>query len=137
VAFGVGSGVGRAVAIETGGVAVGCVTAPPGVGVGASATIGPSVGDGDGDGSTDGPTDGTGSDGLASDGIGEGAGVFVGSLVADGPGVPVGVPGDGAGVAGTPATCEAGGVGATNPAVSATVARMRFRRPMATTRRAR
>ena len=110
-----------------------------GTGVGPPATIGPSVGvadvvgaadgsiDGVADGSTDGPVPGSVETGVAS-----GVAVVTGAAVL------------GDAVATAPGELEAratsppsGRLGATAPAVSATVARMRFNTPMATTRRAR
>jgi hypothetical protein len=115
-----------------------------GVGVGTTATIGPSVGSADAGGSVDGPDDGT-TDGATDDGTTDGAtddGVGpvpspelegVGSVDDDG---AAKFP-EGAGLRPPAATSSRGRVGATTPVVSATVARMRFRSPMATTRRAR
>jgi hypothetical protein len=148
VACAVGLGVGRGVAaICRVGAAVGdgrgVVTGATTVGVGAVEAAG-GLGVTGGSGSADGPDDG------ASDAAGDGppdgsptVAVGTGSL-------GVGAAGDGraegptavwvelgAGVTVTPATPGDGWLGVTNPAVSATVARMRFRSPMATTRRAR
>jgi hypothetical protein len=137
---GVGLGVGRGVAP---GVGVGGVTLAPGelggrvagAGVGPPATIGPSVDVADGSGATDALEDSLG------DALEPGSVVGVAFDVAAG--VPDGDPEGvttgwlGAGVPEAWATPLGGLVGATTPAVSATVARMRFRTPMATTRRAR
>ncbi len=144
VAVGVGAGVRAGVAVGLGvldaagavavgpGVGVAGVTpgdVDPGVGVGPPAVIGPSLGCVDPDGATEGscedPTDGEGPvlppPGPDASGTGDAACDGVGS----------------AGLALARATPPSGPVGVTNPAVSATVARMRFRSPMATTRRAR
>jgi hypothetical protein len=133
---GVGPDVGFVVGVGLGvelGVGVGPATV--GVGVGPSATIGPSLGalpeaDGDADGSSALPV----GDAVA---VGATVGLAVGGAEAlgfTGSGEAVD---DGAGVRGSPATPWSGCVGATTPAVSATVARMRLRTPKATTRRAR
>jgi hypothetical protein len=135
VGLAVGLAVGRGVATTGGRPAF----VEPGVGVGATATIGPSEGgveaagsvDGPGvgaiDGSTDGPTDG--GDGsvpppVEADGVGA-ADEDGTTAPTDGPGLPIA------------AIPSSRWVGPTSPAVSATVARIRFRSPMATTRRAR
>ena len=135
-AVGVGRGVGWAVgrAVETAGDGDGRVD--PGVGVGMTATAGGSVGmtadaEGSADGATDGSTEGTTADGVGS-GLAPVEPVGVGSLA----GGDVGAC-DGAGVPRLPAMSPFGRAGATRPAVNATVARMRFRSPMATTSRAR
>jgi hypothetical protein len=154
----VGRGVGAGVAA---GVGVGPVPGPRiggfdaaggcGVGVGTTATIGllgAGVADGTGDGSTDaGATDAGGSiDPLGSGDAGGSEPVTLlgcGSPELDEEGVvAVGAGGltaaELAGVGELPAAIPVPGwAGATNPAVSATVARTRFRRPKATTRRAR
>jgi hypothetical protein len=154
----IGRGVGAGVAA---GVGVGRVPGPRiggfdaaggrGVGVGTTATIGllgVGVADGTGDGSIDeGATDAGGSgDPLASGDAGVSepvAPLGCGSPELDDEGV-VAVDAGGlttaepAGVGEFPAAIPVPGwAGATNPAVSATVARTRFRRPRATTRRAR
>jgi hypothetical protein len=137
VGFGVGCAVGRGVATTGGRPAF----VEPGVGVGTTATIGPSVGgveaggsvDGSGEdsieGSTDDPTAG------ATEGEGSVPPLLdgVGSAEADG----VTAAPDGPGLAPMAAIPSSRCGGATNPVVNATVARMRFRSPMATTRRAR
>jgi hypothetical protein len=126
VAAGVGAGVWRTGAT----VGVGAV-ATGGVGVGPSATIGP-LGVDDG-GGADGGADGTGvvSGPLGPDGVALGAGWVLDVGVDAG-----GVDGD-PGVLLATATPPSGAVGMTAPAVRATVARMRFSSPIATTRRAR
>jgi hypothetical protein len=142
VAWAVGWGVGATgVGVETRGVGVAVGT--PGVGVGITATIGPPLGEidavGKADGTTaDGSTDGTTPEelgsGVAPLGVGVAAEVALGAALA-----PTAVaPGreDGAWLPAA-AIPLGGGVGATKPAVSATVARMRLRSPMATTKRAR
>lgn len=149
--------VGRAVGTGVGSVAVGLppgprtggvgVTAGGAVGVGPTATMG-LLGTGVTDGSTDGGIEGpTAIDPLGCGALGTGdPDALVGC---DGPDVRdpegVAVSPDGetealpAGAAdGLPAMIpDPSGAGATNPAVSATVASTRLRRPMATTRRAR
>jgi hypothetical protein len=136
VGFAVGSAVGRGV-LSGAGVVVGgfgTLVTGWGVGVGPSATMGPPVGAAEAVGSAEGVTDGS------SDGCGPGsdaAGVVAGlGLV---PGEPSGwdAVATGGGVSEARATSVCGRLGATAPAVSATVARMRFSTPMATTRRAR
>jgi hypothetical protein len=130
-----GRGVGPPPWPRIGGVAAG----PAGVGVGPSATIGP-LAFGLTDGSIDGVTAGepTGDDPVAPvDCVGPGSVVAVdpdelgavGSIEADE------IAPDGVGL--PPATSGLRWGGARTPAVSATVARMRLRRPIATTRRAR
>jgi hypothetical protein len=139
----VGAGVGRGVGRTVGwGVAMAVGDGVPcdaGVGVETTATIGPSDAAGELDGATDGAIDGSldGSvDGSTEGPTGEvGSGVTVGAGETTGGG-PTAIE-DGLGVPGTFATSDGGRLGATNPAVSATVARMRFRSPMATTKRAR
>jgi hypothetical protein len=143
---GVGRAVGRAVgwaggtAVGTaGGTAVGvgavAVGSPAvGRGVGSTATTGPASGGRvDGVVTADGSTGGVTADGAGSPlvaGVTLGVGVVADGAVSDAPGATVGP--------GLPrAIPSAGRGGATNPAVSATVARMRLRSPMATTRRAR
>jgi hypothetical protein len=135
VGWAVGCAVGRGVGPSGGG----AVPVEPGVGVGTTATIGASVGAAELGGSADGSTEGR------TDGSVEGS-----TVEADGP-APADVPlGDGsvdwdgvsgsdegAGLPGITAIPPSGPVGVTKPAVSATVARIRFRSPMATTRRAR
>jgi hypothetical protein len=118
-----------------------------GVGVGMTATIG-LLGVGVGDGTTDGsPEAGGSSDALGSSDAGgsdpdEPVGWGSPELVDEGV-AALGAGGlTGAELAGAtdkfpPAIPVPGWGGAMNPAVSATVARTRFRRPMATTRRAR
>jgi hypothetical protein len=143
---------GRAVAVAAGtGVVTGrtgafvgaTVAAGSGVGVGTTATIGGSEATGAGSEATGseprgaetvGATDGS-REGVPGGSVGSGT-VEVGDAVA-GFGSVVGLAVVAAGVADARATRSAGGVGATTPAVSATVARMRLRTPMATTRRAR
>jgi hypothetical protein len=140
VGFGVGLTVGDGVSWTTGelvGATVGDVVGPvgsvaAGVGVGTTATIGPlaaGVAEGSTDGATaEGSTDGwLDSDGgwLASPGVG---------LAPLGSGLVAAAGIDGAGEL---TAIPRSGVGATTPAVSATVARMRFKSPIATTRRAR
>lgn len=143
--FAVGRGVGRVV-----GRAVGCAVGRAlgaaglgaavtvGVGVGITATTGPASGDPAG-GARDGSIDDSAVDpvgaGVASpDPVGP---VAVGLGVAAA-GLPVTGRDGAAEEAGLPtATWPSGRLGATIPAVSATVARMRLRSPMATTRRAR
>jgi hypothetical protein len=135
VGFAVGFAVGRGVATTGGRPAF----VEPGVGVGATATIGPSEGaveaagsvDGPGvgaiEGSMDGPTDG-GDGSVPPLAEADGAGSTDGddaTAPEDGPGLPI------------TAMPSSRWVGPTRPAVSATVARIRFRSPMATTRRAR
>jgi hypothetical protein len=151
VGAGVGCGVGRIVGA---GVGVGCGVAagggewPPswpstggedriGTGVGPSAVMAPlgvATGDGSVDGSVDGAFDDVGS-GVTGATDSAGGCVFPGLRGGelDGPSdaLPVG-----AGVGMPPAT-SLDGPGVTRPAVSATVANTRLRRPMATTRRAR
>jgi hypothetical protein len=117
VARGVGLGVGWDVGLDDG--------------VGPTTTGVLAVGDGSIDAGVDGATTGlaepagvgvvatAGDDGASAEVVGEPGG---------------GLEGDWLGAAATP---RSGWLGATNPAVSATVARMRFRSPMATTRRAR
>lgn len=105
-----------------------------GVGVGPCAIVG-ADGVGETIGSADGPVEGSPDGGLETDGCDEASVDALGA----------GFEGTGdAGGASTVGLAEAramslGGVarGATAPAVSATVARMRFKTPMATTRRAR
>jgi hypothetical protein len=148
--LGVGRGVGWAVGLAVGwAVGRGVETTggrpafvEPGVGVGATATIGSSVGaveaggsvDGAGEGSIEGSIEGP-LDGATDEGEGsvpplpEGVGSAGVDGVADAPDVP--------GLAPMTAIPSSRCGGATNPAVNATVARMRFRSPMATTRRAR
>ena len=98
-----------------------------GVGVGPTATI---TGLADGDvlagtnGTPDGPCDPTDGD-CAAVAPGDSADPLAAGPI------------DGCGVALAAAMSRGGTFGATTPAVSATVARMRFRRPIATTRRAR
>ena len=125
---GVEVAVGRGVGVGWAGVGVGWA----GVGVGMTATIGPPVGiaveaDGSDDGSDDGPlVDGVGAALLPPGTAG------VGPVAGEGvtrPDVGLGLP--------TAPAISPGRVGAMNPAVSATVARMRLRSPMATTSRAR
>ena len=148
---GVGRGVGRTVGRTVGravAMAVGDgVPRDGGVGVGTTATIGPSDATGEVDGATDGAIDGCteGSTGGCAEGstdgstegptgeVGTGVTVGAGDATGDGPTAD----GDGLAVPGTAATSDSGRLGPTKPAVSATVARMRFRSPMATTRRAR
>jgi hypothetical protein len=136
VGFAVGRGVGRGVGPSGGVVALGELGGRVfGVAVGTTATIGPWVGAADGAGSTD----------PLAEALGEA--LVPGSVVAVeldvGAGDPDGASaGDwagwvGAGVPDAWATPLGGRSGATTPAVNATVARMRFRTPMATTRRAR
>jgi hypothetical protein len=137
---GVGRGVGRAVGrgVETIG---GCAVAvAPGVGLGSPA-IGPSVGTDEAGGSADGGTDGSRVGSVDGSTVG---GDAVGSieLPADDVGLGsvlgAGLTGAVDGLGEAPVTAMSrSGDGATTPAVSATVARMRFRSPMATTRRAR
>jgi hypothetical protein len=105
-----------------------------GVSVGPSATIGPlGVDDGVGaDGGADGSVDGTG---VISGPLGP-VGVALGSGWTLAGGDAGGVDGD-PGVLLAAATPPSGAVGTTAPAVRATVARMRFSSPIATTRRAR
>lgn len=139
VGAGVGRGVGRIVGLAVA-MAVGDgVPRDAGVGVGTTATIGPSVVAGELDGATDGAIEGgiEGSmDGSTEGPTGEvGSGVMLGAGDATGDGPTANR--DGLGVPETAPTSDGGPLGATNPAVSATVARMRFRSPMATTRRAR
>ena len=105
-----------------------------GSGVGATPVIGPSL---EGATESDGPTDSDGPTGGPDDGSTEEPG-------ADGATVLTGVGSDAARdgrVAGgglpTTAIPRSGLVVATKPAVKATVARMRFRSPIATTRRTR
>ncbi len=140
----VGLGVGRRIGgcVRFGGVAVG--PAGVGTGVGPPATIGPSDGDADGsddgsaDGSVDGSVDGTlepaGSDDEPAGSLDVGPGAELGEIE------PPDVDGAMAGLAlaaATPPGGVEGADGATMPAVRATVARMRFKSPIATTRRAR
>ena len=133
----VGRGVGWAgVGVGWAGVGVGATTGATvgsaGVGVGMTATIGPPVGIAvEADGSTDGSNDEPPVDDVGAalpppeiNGVGSVAGVAV-------TGADVGL-----GRPTTPATSP-GRLGDRNPAVSATVARMRLRSPMATTNRAR
>jgi hypothetical protein len=143
VGRGVGCGVGRTVGrgVDTSGDGDGRVD--PAVGVGITATTGGSVGaavdavglaDGSTEGSsgtTDGPTDGATPDGV-------GSGLVLVELVGAGS-LAIGDAAGrvGAGVPRLPAMPPFGRAGATSPAVNATVARMRFRSPRATTRRAR
>jgi hypothetical protein len=144
----VGRGVGAGVAVGAGvgpppGPSIGGTDAAAGVGVGPTATSG-LLGTGVADGTTDGvaSSDPLGSGDTAAcdpDGpVGWGApdsddpGVV--AFVADGLAEPVLA---GAADGFPPAIPVPGWAGATKPAVSATVARTRFRRPMATTRRAR
>ena len=131
VGFAVGRGVGRGVGTSGGTVADGVETGVTGAAVGPPATIGPSVAGAEGCGSTD-------SLGAALAGgsvVGDGLEVALDG-VAEGPlGAEVGWLTDG--VPEARATSAGGRVGATTPAVNATVARMRFRTPMATTSRAR
>jgi hypothetical protein len=87
--------------------------------------------DGGIDGSTDGSVDGS-TEGPTGE-VGSGVTLGAGDATGDAPTANW----DGLGVPGTAATRVGGPLVATNPAVSATVARMRFRSPMATTRRAR
>ena len=112
----------------------------PGVGVGTTATIGPSDGAVEADGSVDGAVDGAiegSTDGPIdeADGSGPPPAMPDGVGLADEDGVTV--PDDGPGLPTMTATPSSRRGGATIPAVNATVARMRFRSPMATTRRAR
>jgi hypothetical protein len=135
VGCGVGRTVGRAVAMAVG-AGVPCTA---GVGVGTTATIGPSDATGEVDGATDGVVEGSmdgGVDGSTEGPTGDdGRGVTLGTGDSAGDG-PTAIE-DGLGVAVTAATSFGGRLGEKNPAVSATVARMRFRSPMATTKRAR
>jgi hypothetical protein len=139
VAVGWGVAVGRGVAVEAGvevglaiGVDVGLGVLPAGVGLGPSAIVagvddalGASVGTADGseDGASGGDELGVPADGSL-DGTGVGDPVDTGTAVETGVGE-------------TRATSPGRVLGATAPAVSATVARMRFNTPMATTSRAR
>jgi hypothetical protein len=129
-----GVGVGLGVGFVTGGgVGFGRPVTGSGVALGPRATVGEV---GDGVGSADGATDGSLA-GVAA-GVSAGGVAVDGSVLADGsdgvldPGVATAT--GGGDWRATPST---GGEGATAPAVSATVARMRLRTPMATTRRAR
>jgi hypothetical protein len=166
VGWAVGCGVGRAVGCAVGrgvgaGVVAGDGVGPPpgpkiggfdapgggGVGVGPTATIG-LLGIGVVDGPTEGSTDGV----ISGDALGSGdTGAFdPDEPVGAGPPVPGEAGAEPLGVDGMtepvlPGVADGfpmaipglGWAGATKPAVSATVARTRFRRPMATTRRAR
>ena len=146
----VGRGVGRAVGLVVGrAVGRGVETTggrppfvEPGVGVGATATIGPSVGAVEAGGSLDGAGEGSivGSpDGPADGRTDEGDGPVPPLPDAVGPAGEDGVSAapDGPGLAPMTAIPSSRCGGATKPVVNATVARMRFRSPMATTRRAR
>jgi hypothetical protein len=152
VGRGVGGAVGRAVgAGVAGGVGVGPPTGPRiggfdaagGVGVGPTATIG-LLGTGVADAGADGA--------ISADALGSGDTGPCGpsEALACAPPVPFGAAGVPFGAAELPGPEPAGAAdgfppaipdpdwdGAMNPAVSATVARTRFRRPIATTRRAR
>jgi hypothetical protein len=144
VGVGVGGAVGRTVGrgVDTSGGCDGPVV--PAVGVGITATTGGSVAiavdaegwpDGTTDGSSGGTTDGS-TDGSTPDGVDSGLAPV--ELVAVGSPADADATGrDGPGVPRLPAMSPLGRAGATRPAVNATVARMRFRSPMATTRRAR
>jgi len=145
VAVGRGVGFGLAVGFVVG-VGLGVGVGPPpcarggllapvgGVGVGPSATMGPL-----GVALAEGSTDGEGAD--------EPGGVDSGGVEPVGPGVADAGAVDSVGLDGTTfeapgvvvarATSGPVGLGVISPAVNATVARMRFRRPRATTRRAR
>ncbi len=152
VGWTVGAGVGWTV-----GAGVGWTVGGPGVSAGVGWTVGPGVGTTATSGGSDATGVAKGSDAIGDargpvDGLSDGAvegprAVGVGSTV--GPAEPVpglaGVcdgataigPVDGEAVWPPPATPPGLRLGATTPAVSAAVARMRFRSPMATTRRAR
>jgi hypothetical protein len=141
VGRGVARGVGRAVGVTTGGAAVGSLVAPGSGrvkgGVEPVATVGGSLAGGaadagaDGLGAVPGSDDGTTPLGLGTEpgsvAPGVGATEEVGAVATA----------DGAGARLPSAIWPSGRVGPTIPAVSATVARMMLRRPMATTRRAR
>jgi len=140
VGFGVGAAVGSGVGRRTGGcVGFGGVAVGPagvGTGVGPAATIGPSDGDADGsdEGTDEGTVDPAGSADEPPGSLDVGPVVGLGELVlADPDGAIVGL----ALAAATPPGGDEGADGATMPAVRATVARMRFKSPIATTRRAR
>jgi hypothetical protein len=125
--------------VTGGGVGFGRPVTGSGVALGPRATVGDV---GDGVGSADGATDGSLAGVAAGVSVGgvavDGSALVDGSVLADGwdgvldPGVATAT--GGGDWRATPST---GGEGATAPAVSATVARMRLRTPMATTRRAR
>jgi hypothetical protein len=146
VGFGVGLGVGGAVvggAVVGGAVAGRAVTGGavegvagvvgPGDAVGTTAT-GP-CGDGlaVGDGWTDGSADGVDAEGVGSPPVPADADAPA-EDVAEGPGTGLAAETVGGGL---PRATSPGRAGAMKPAVSATVARMRFKSPMATTSRAR
>jgi hypothetical protein len=112
-----------------------------GVGVGPWATSGPlgaALGAALADGSIeeDGPGDTGGADPDEPGTVGDPPGPVVDGLDAVGSEELLGAMTPGFGEV-PPAMLRSGWVGVTNPAVSATVARMRFRSPIATTRRAR
>jgi hypothetical protein len=126
------------------GVAVGGGVCPPPFRIGELDGIETGVGVGLTDGSTDGVAGDVDSD---APGVGDptgsvGAGLKVGGgdeppgATTDGVDV-IGADAVGADAVGPPATSRPGWVGVTRPAASATVARTMFRRPKATTRRAR
>jgi hypothetical protein len=102
-----------------------------GVGVGPPATIGPSLGVADDCGSADPVGEALAPGSVVGDELEPTlGGVEDGSAGIDAGGLADGVPD-------ARATSVGGWFGATTPAVNATVARMRFRTPMATTSRAR
>ena len=128
VGLDVGFGVGLAVGFAA--VGVGRGSSVTGWGVGPSATVGA-----DGVGDASGGVEGSGEPGVV-DGVGlASGGVDAAPEDVEGVGDAAGVT-IGAGVCVERATSDEG-PGATAPAVSATVARMRFKSPMATTSRAR
>ena len=143
VGFGVGSRVGLGVAAGPAGIVEGVVmpVTGSGVGDGFTATIGPSLGvavgstEGSPDGSTEGSSAGSEAPAL---GVPELALGVVPEVALGAGSEPTGDAVEtGAEVWDARATSAGGRTGATAPAVSATVARMRFNTPMATTSRAR